>query len=81
MKQSLKDKVDQLVKHMPPHQAGALRFVADKREEAGRSEWLIIAELRAALGGTSALRRFWNRLMDKIDGWKRKAKEVSQKRL
>lgn len=81
MKETLKEKVDQLVKHAPPHQAGALRFVADKREKAGRSEWLIMAELKAALGGTSALRRFWNRLTDKINGWKRQAKKVSQERL
>tara|TARA_S200002703_G_scaffold74073_5_gene63966 strand:+ start:439 stop:645 length:207 start_codon:yes stop_codon:yes gene_type:complete len=64
--------------YMPPHQAGALRFVAEKREKAGYSDWLIIAELRAALGGTSALRRFLKRLMDRINGWTRKAEKVPE---
>ena len=78
MKQSLRAKVDRLTMCMPPHQAGALRFVAEKREKAGYSDWLIIAELRSALGGTSALRRFLKRLMDRINGWTRKAKEISK---
>ena len=81
MKDSLKNKLRALALGAPPHMAGAIFYVAEERARAGRSEREILAEARAALGGTQGLRGalelVWNWIKEKARAWTRPPKKVS----
>lgn len=78
MKDSLKNKLKALALGAPPHMAGAIFYVAEERARAGRSEREILAEARAALGGTQgALELVWNWIKEKARAWTRPPKKIS----
>ena len=78
MKDSLKNKLSALALGAPPHMAGAIFYVAEERARAGRSEREILAEARAALGGTQgALELAWNWIKEKARAWTRPPKKIS----
>ena len=78
MKDSLRNKLRALALGAPPHMAGAIFYVAEKRAKAGCSEREILAEARAALGDTQGLLgRAWNWIKEKARAWTRPPKKVS----
>lgn len=78
MKDSLRNKLSALALGAPPHMAGAMFYVAEERARAGRSEREILAEARAALGGTQGLLELaWNWIKEKARAWTRPPKKVS----
>jgi hypothetical protein len=78
MKDSLRNKLSALALGAPPHMAGAIFYVAEKRARAGRSDREILAEARAALGGTQGLLELaWNWIKEKARAWTRPPKKVS----
>ena len=81
MKDSLKNKLRALALSAPPHMAGGIFYVAEKRARAGHSEREILAEARVALGGTQGLRGAlelaWNWIKEKARAWTRPPKKVS----
>ena len=78
MKDSLRNKLKALALGAPPHMAGAIFYVAEERARAGRSEREILAEARAALGGTQGLLELvWNWIKEKARAWTRPPKKVS----
>lgn len=78
MKDSLRNKLSALALGAPPHMAGEIFYVAEKRAKAGRSDREILAEARAALGGTQGLLgRVWSWIKEKARAWTRPPKKVS----
>jgi hypothetical protein len=78
MKDSLRNKLSALALNAPPHMAGAIFYVAEERARAGRSEREILAEARAALGGTQGLLELaWNWIKEKARAWTRPPKKIS----
>lgn len=66
MKDSLRNKLKALSLSAPPHMAGAIFYVAEKRARAGRSEREILAEARVAMGEKSALELAWRWIREKL---------------
>ena len=78
MKDSLRNKLSALALGAPPHMAGAIFYVAEKRARAGRSDREILAEARGALGGTQGLLEpAWNWIKEKARAWTRPPKKIS----